>query len=211
VARKVGDRNRDFERKREQILDALQVRLLREDAPRVTMNEMAQAADVSLSTLRHHFGTRSDVVAAVLDRLGRLGAPYLASVAAPPTEDVRASLTWLVRQLIRGLRFGLGDLVGMGLSVGMRDPTVGPAFLRSMLEPMLQAVETRLAHHVRAGELADTDVRVAALALVSPLVLAVLHQKGLCGDTVRPLDLDALVEAQVDAFLHGFGARDPLR
>ncbi len=207
MARKVGDRNRDFERKREQILDALQVRLMQPDAARVTMNEMAQAADVSLSTLRHHFGTRSDVMAAVLERLGRLGAPYLASVVAAPTGDVRTSLTWLVGQLVRGLRFGLGDVVGLGLTVGLRDETAGPAFLRNMLEPMLQSVETRLAHHVRTGELADTDLRLAALTLVSPLVLAVLHQRGLCGDTVRPLDLDGMVASHVDGFLRGYGVR----
>ncbi|MDP2311311.1 MAG: TetR/AcrR family transcriptional regulator [Pseudomonadota bacterium] len=207
MARKVGDKNRDFERKREQILDALQVRLLREDAARITMNEMAVAADVSLSTLRHHFGTRSDVVAAVLERLGRLGAPYIASAVAPPEGDVQSSLTWLLHSLLRGLQYGLSDMMGMGISLGMRDPTVGPAFLQTILEPVLQSVEARLEHHVRSGELvATTDVRLAALTLVSPLLLGTLHQRGLCGDTVRPLQLDGMVAAQVRHFLRGYAA-----
>lgn len=207
MARKVGDRNRDFALKREMILEVLQVRLLQEDAPRITMNEMAQAAGVSLSTLRHHFGTRSDVIAAVLERLGKLGAPYTASTRAPPEGDVKTSLTWLVTQLVRGFQFGLAEVVGMGLTLGMRDATVGPVFLESMLEPLLQAVEERLAHHVRRGELEDTDVRLAALTLVSPIVLAALHQRGLCGDKVRPLALDSVIEAQVTHFLRGYGAK----
>ncbi|MDP2307469.1 MAG: TetR/AcrR family transcriptional regulator [Pseudomonadota bacterium] len=206
MARKVGDRNRDFERKRELILDVLQVRLLREDAARITMNEMAIAADVSLSTLRHHFGSRSDVVAAVLERLGRRGAPYIASAAALPEGDVESSLTWLLTSILRGLQFGLADVVGMGLTLGLRDPTVGPAFLENVLEPLLQSVEARLAHHVRSGELAEVDLRLAALVLVSPLLLATLHQRGLCGDKVRPLALDTVVGAQVRHFLRGYRA-----
>ncbi|WP_437929371.1 hypothetical protein WMF37_08890 [Sorangium sp. So ce291] len=49
----------------------------------------------------------------------------------------------------------------------------------------------RLARHVAAGELAPCDLRHAALALLGPLLLALLHQGPLGGRVCGPLDLDA--------------------
>lgn len=206
MARKTGDRNRDFEKKREQILDALKERLLRDDAPRITMNEMAVVADVSLSTLRHHFGSRSGLYAALLQRYGVIGKRYTDMLSEPPQHPLRESLAELLRLLLFGLRHGVLDVHAVGLTVGMRDDVVGPAYLREILEPSLQAVETRLSHHVRRGELRPADLRVAALTLISPLLLAAIHQHGLCGQDVRPLSLDALCDELLERFLRAYGA-----
>lgn len=206
MARRPGDRNRDFDAKREAILARLEPRLLAPDAATLSFHEMAEAADVSPSSLRHHLGSRSEVVAAVLARMGQKGAPFLAMVAAAPELPVEASLRWLLGRLVLGLNHGLAEMVGMGLAMGMRDERVGPAFLDAMLEPLLQAVEARLAHHARAGELVDTDLRLAALALVSPIVLGAVHQRGLAGHLVRPLSLDSIVDETVRRFLRGYGA-----
>jgi AcrR family transcriptional regulator len=206
MARKPGDRNRDFEDKRERLLDALDKRLRLPDAGRITLNEMAEAAGVSVSSLRHHLGTREQIVAAVLARQGRLGAPWLALVAGEPAHDLDASLRLTLHMMLKGLELGLGDLLANGLLLSLRDSTAGPAFLDALLEPILQSLEARLAAHARRGELVPCDVRVAALTLVAPLVLGALHQRGLCGDRVRPLDLSAMVEAQVSAFVRGYGA-----
>ena len=72
MPRKPGDRNRDFEQKRSTILDRLEERLLRPDGARVTLNEMATVADVSVSSLRHHVGGRPEVWAAMLARCAAL-------------------------------------------------------------------------------------------------------------------------------------------
>ena len=73
-----------------------------------------------------------------------------------------------------------------------------------LLEPLLQAGEQHLQRHLDAGQLAPCDVRRAALTLQGPLVLGLLHQDNLSGDGCRPLDLDAFIDAHVDAFLRAF-------
>ncbi len=206
MARKTGDRNRDFDKKREQILDSLQKRLLHDDAPRITMNEMAVVADVSLSTLRHHFGSRSGLYAALLSRYGMIGQRFLDMVTAPPQKPLRESLAELLRLILVGLRHGVLDIHAVGLTVGMRDGIVGPAYLREILEPTLQAVEKRLLQHAQRGELRTADLRVAALSLISPLLLGALHQHGLCGEGVRPLSLDELCDELLEHFLRAYGA-----
>jgi AcrR family transcriptional regulator len=201
MARKTGDRNRDFDKKREQILDALQGRLLSEDAPRITMHEMATVAGCSLSTLRHHFGSRPNLYAALLARYGGIGKRYHDELRKPVELPLKESLTEFLRLLLIGLRHGVLDIHAVGLAVGMRDEVVGPAYLREILEPMLQAVEHRLAHHRQRGELRDVNLRIAALSLVSPLLMAALHQQGLFGHEVRPLSLDDLSAELLQSFL----------
>ncbi len=207
MARKTGDRNRDFDVKREQILDALQGRLLADDAPRVTLNEMAVVAGVSLSSLRHHFGSRSELYAALLQRYGLIGKRYHERITAPPEGPVRESLGTMLRLILQGLRHGVLDLHAVGLSVGMRDDVVGPAYLREILEPTLRAVETRLGQYVERRELVACDLRIAALSLLSPLLLGAVHQHGLRGDGVRPLALPALCDEILDRFLLAYGRR----
>ena len=204
MARKPGDRNRDFEKKREQILDILELRVIQEDGHRLSMNEMAQAADVSLSTLRHHLGSREELLKALLERQGSRGARYLAQVTAEPTTGLDESLRSTLHQVVIGLEHGLAETLAHGLSVGLRDRTVGPAFLNNLLEPIQQSLELRLKHHQRRGELVDADLRVAALTLLAPVVLGALHQRGLCGNEVRPLSLHALVDEQVTRFVRAY-------
>jgi AcrR family transcriptional regulator len=190
MPRKTGDRNRDFEKKREQILDALQKRLLSEDAPRVTMNEMAVVAGVSLSSLRHHFGSRSELYAALLQRYGLIGKRYHDQITAPTDKPVRESLSQLLRQILTGLRHGVLDIHAVGLAVGMRDAVVGPAYLRECLEPKLR----------------PCNLRVATLSLISPLLLSAIHQHGLSGSELRPLSLDELCDELLEQFLRAYGA-----
>lgn len=210
MARTAGSRNRDYEQKRGLILVALQKRLREADAARLSLNEMADAADVSVSSLRHHLGTRSEILAAVMAEQGKLGAPYLARVRAEPEQPLDVSVRQTMRAMLQGLNFGLGELLANGLSMSLRDPVAGPSFLEHFLEPMLSSLEVRLAAHARRGEMIETDYRVAALGLVAPLVLASLHQTALCGHSVRPLSLPALVEEQVNVFLRAYATpRNP--
>ena len=206
MARKPGDRNRDFEKKREQILDVLERRVLEEGGPRLSMNEMAQSAEVSLSTLRHHLGSREELLKALLERQGRRGARYLAAVTAEPTTGLEESVRHTLHQMVIGLEHGLAETLAHGLSVGLRDRTVGPAFLNNLLEPILQSLEQRLAYHEQRGELLPADLRVAALSLAAPVVLGALHQRGLCGNEVRPLSLHYLVDVQVTQFVRAYAA-----
>lgn len=173
----------------------------------LSWREMARAAGVGLQTLAHHFGRREDVVAAVLADRRAAGSEAL-EVLARPQGDLADS----VRSALAHMRAGLeehevGAILGLGLHEGLGHPTLGPRMLAESLEPMLAALEARLAAHAELGELrSGVDPRAAALALAAPPILAVLHQGALGGRAVRPLDLDAALEAQAAAFVRGWGA-----
>lgn len=209
MARTAGSRNADFDASREGLVRALLEALPGERLAQASLRELAGAAGVSVATLRHYFGARTGVIEACLERMHREGLPYLLEVASGPLPEVRTSLRWLMRYQLEGLRQGVGDLHRTGLAAGMGEEALGPAYLRHLLEPSLQAIEARLARHVAAGELNALDVRHAALALVSPLLLGWLHQRGLGGDRCRPLDLEALADDTLEAFLRAHAAPAP--
>ena len=123
------------------------------------------------------------------------------SAASPSPGDLRGSLLDLLRRTAMGWRFGVGRLYQGGLALGLGDGRLGPAYVDNLLEPLLQAVEARLAKHHAWGEARVEHPRFAALQLVSPLVLALLHQDGLGGAECRPLDLDAFIVDLADGFV----------
>jgi hypothetical protein len=75
------------------------------------------------------------------------------------------------------------------------------------LEPLLQTGESLLRQHQERGELELPDVRHASLMLLSPVVLALLHQDSLLGGQCRQLAVPQLLETHVDAFLRAFTPR----
>ena len=126
---------------------------------------------------------------------------------AQADEDFAASIRGAVDHLLSGLRFGGMDaLVASGLRESLSHERLGPVFLESSLEPTLAACEARLQTHVERGQMRPGDVRTAALALISPLVLAVLHQSKLGGCEVRELDWEAFAQAHADAFVRAWEA-----
>lgn len=206
MARTHGARGSEYDAKRASLIAAMQARLVARDLPPPSLRELAAAAGVTMPTLRHYFGRRDDVIIAILDAIGQAGAVHLAEAAAsdlPFAESITAAL----RHVLAGLHQGLNDVHMLGLREGMGQTRLGPAYLDAILEPSLQAIETRLAAHQARGEMRRTDPRHAALALLAPLVLAGLHQAELGGDKTRPLDLDALVADHAAAFVRGYAAQ----
>jgi len=208
MARTQGARGHDYDGKRASLIAAMHARLVARDLPPPSLRELAAAAGVTMPTLRHYFGKRDDVVIAVLEAIGEAGAVHLAEAAAtelPFAESIAAAL----RHVLAGLRQGLDDVHMLGLREGMGQARLGPAYLDAILEPSLQAIEARLAAHQTRGEMRHGNPRHAALALLSPLVIAALHQTALGGDTERPLDLDALARELAAAFVRAHAPVTP--
>ncbi len=209
MGRPPGSRNAGFDQRRAELLRGVRARLMEPDGARASFRELSSAAGVGPATMRHYFGTRIGVLEAALEQIHTEGLPYLMRVTQPPDAPLRESIEPLMKMVIFGMRGGLGQVHALGLAAGLRDPDLGPAYLDRVLEPTLQAFEARLAHHAARGELRPgVDLRVAALALLSPILLGMLHQQELSGVRCRPLDADALLEAHLDAWLRGYG-RDP--
>ena len=201
MGRPEGRANADFDAKR----DALALRLLgalREGEAGASMRELAAACEVTPPTLRHYFGDRDGALRAALAIARRLGSEHLLRIASADLGAARPALTTALGDLLSGwLDHGVGRLHEIGLQVGLGHETLGPVYLSEILEPTLQAFEARLALHVARGELHVADLRQATLALLGPIVLALLHQRELGGQRCRPLDLHRLAAAQLADFL----------
>jgi hypothetical protein len=92
----------------------------------------------------------------------------------------------------------------LGLREGPRAEETGIAYLQDILEPLLQAAEERLHLHMLRGEMRPGNPRFAALALISPLFLAHLHQGPLCGASLRPLDLADMTAEHTSGFIAAY-------
>ncbi len=208
MARVRGSRNADYEQARGRLVEAVLRKVLEPGGPQASFRELAEAAGVSVATLRHYFGTREALLAQVMEAMRQKGLPYLLAAATELHGPVRESLQWFLGMLTQGWRMGVGTMHAFGLGVGMGHEALGPAYVQELLEPTLQAAEARLARHVADGELRRCDVRIAALELVSPVVLGLLHQVQLSGSRCRPLDVQHFLAEHLETFLRAYGTQD---
>jgi AcrR family transcriptional regulator len=205
MARPLGAQNQDYAHKRQALLERLGPRLVASGVERASFREMALVAGVSVPTLRHYFTDREGVIGAYLEWMGQLGAPHLAAMANTD-QGFAASIRSMLNTALYGLdRARVIELHIVGLTEGLTNQTLGPAYLQSILEPSLAAAEARLSQHIERGEMRDVDVRTAALGLLSPVILAMLHQRELGGEAIRCLDVAAFAEAHADAFIRAYG------
>lgn len=206
MARTSGAKNADNPSRRAALLEKIATRLGRVGATHASWRELASAAGVGLATLAHHFGKRDDVIRAVLAHnleRGRREIAVLATPDGPFPDSVRSAL----EHVATGLEHGVGEMLAVGLLEGLRHPELGPALVEMSLEPMIAALGARLARHQEAGEIrSDVDPRLAALQLLSPLLLAHLHQVQLGGATGHALDPPALIDHLVRTGVASLGA-----
>lgn len=206
MGRHAGSRNSDFVQTRQALLRAVSTKLRTEKGLRTNFQELAAAAGVSATTMRHYFGSRQGLVRALLENDLATGSPYLLAAATQGPLSLRESIEEFIANLRIGLEMGALEPHLLGLSEGLGDEEVGPAYLDNILEPTIRATEARLSRLIAFGVMPSCDVRVAALELLSPLLMAVLHQKGLGGTKVRPLDLDAFSSEHIERFLKAYGS-----
>lgn len=204
MARPSGSKDRDYDEKRAALLERIGQHLSASLPDKSSLRDIATAAGVTVSTLLHYFGSRPGLVAALMEHQAKLGAPYL-EIVASSEDPFEFSIRTLTRFILSGLVDAqVVDLHAVGLVEASGSDRLGPAYLEHLLEPTLQAVEARLAVHVARGEMRKSDLRVAALCLVSPLLLATLHQCRLGGAQVRHLDLADLAAEVSDMFLSAY-------
>lgn len=199
MTRRAGSRNADFDDTRASLLAALTRRLAEDGGTAASMRELAAAAGVSTATLRHYFGDREGLHRAFFERGRELGAGFhLRLVQEPLQADAAASMRWALEWILTGFSIPtVRHIHTVGLRLALESPTLGPAYLRDLLEPLLQSLEVRIERHQARGELVARIPRILALQLVTPLFTALLHQHALFGAHERPLDVAALIDALV--------------
>lgn len=174
-----------------------------------SLGSIATALGVTPPTLRHYFGDYDGVVQAALAESQRQGQTHIDAMTHPGRKRLAASMREVADSFLVGWRAGVGQLFTAAFVHGLGHEVRGMAAIEHLLEPTLQSIEARLAVHAERGELMDDgadQLRVAALAFASPIVLALLHQHGLSGSRCRPLDLEGFLAAHTRAWVRGWGA-----
>ncbi|MCY1078110.1 TetR/AcrR family transcriptional regulator [Archangium lansingense] len=169
-----------------------------------SLRVLAEGAGVDAGTLRHYFGDRRGVVQAAFEHLLKFGQERQAWAKSLAELPVREAFTQLLGQIAAAWSGALGGLHATGFSEGMADSELGQIYVSSILEPTLSSVEELLIMFHARGELSVPNARVAALALMSPLLLALFHQHQLQGRRCRPLVMESFVEQHLDGFLKGY-------
>lgn len=207
MGRPSGSRNEGYDDRREALARSVMPRLIADDGPRASLADLAVAAGVSVATMKHYFGDRTGVVVAALRLLGGQGTPWVESIKRPSSPDLTTSLHDLATALsMAWSRFGVGRVVGAALAIGIHDKEAGPGTVDGVLEPLIQALEARLGVHAAAGalQLGDDELRLASLAFLSPLLMALLHQHELSGAACRPLDVPVFISRHVARFVRAW-------
>lgn len=209
MARTLGARNAHFEARRAALIVRARERLsLQTEHQSPSFRELALACGVGVTTLRHYFGSREELVKTVFEQALRGGQQYLERARTPEDGDaagLERSLRALLSRLVVGWTRGkVGELHRIGLAEGLRNARTALDYLNDILEPTLQAVETRLQGYIAHGEIVACDTRHAALMLLSPLLLALLHQHDLGGTRCRPLEIPALIDEHVKVFVRAY-------
>lgn len=206
LPRPKGARDADYLVKRSALLRRLSARLIRMDDTRPSLRQLASAADVTVPTLRHYFGTREELIEAVLVEYRRLGDPYIKLSREPQgalPESIRAYMKYLLSMLVDFPH--LGDVFAIGFVEGMFNHKLGPVCLSTLIDPLVEGLEARLTVHQARGEMIAGDVRMGALMLISPVLLGCHHQFQLYGRRLRPIDFDDMIETLASVFVRAYG------
>lgn len=203
--RTYGAKNADHEAKRARMVAAIAPVVMQAAPARPSLREMAKAAGVSVNNLRHYFGTREGLLQAVFEAMGVAGEPYMRramSFTAMPAEE---GLRKLVGEVVEAWTpHQIGGLHRSGISEGLGSEALGPAYVQHILEPLLTVVEDMLESWCARGDLVIPDLRAAALSFMAPVVLALIHQRGLGGGGCRPLDFEPFLDNHVAGFVRGY-------
>lgn len=207
MTRPLGTRNAQFEDRRQALLLQAAERLALQNGEPPSFRELALACGVSVATLRHYFGNRETLIKELFALHLEVGRRHLKNAEREPkaNESIETSLHEVLERIARGWTSGfLGSLHRIGLAEGLRHRQTALDYLVDVLEPTLQALEKRLQASIDCGLIIECDTRHAALALVSPLLLALLHQHDLGGTRCRPLSVPDLINQQVRMFSRAY-------
>lgn len=189
--------------RRTELLGLLAPTAIGERTAPVSLRQFAIKAGVSEPTLRHFFKDRQGVVIALIEYFAEGARGFLArsAEAAANLSEAVAGYGALAQEGADTDLFARAHAFALVESI--HDGVVARAYLDTIIEPSLQAVETRLSGSIDNSEQASDKVRHAALALYAPILIAVLHQRLLKGDEARPLEMGQFIKDLTHLFTDG--------
>ena len=188
---------------REALLAELALIAVAERSAPVSLRQFAIKAGVSEPTLRHYFTDRQGVVIAIIGFFAD-GAQDWLMRSAEPADTVEDAVRGYAGLALEGADTDtFAQAHAFALVESIHDPIVARAYLDTVIEPSLTAIEQRLKPSVDPAGQAPHRVRHAAIALYAPILIAVLHQRLLRGAEARPLDMGAFFNDLTALFAHG--------
>jgi AcrR family transcriptional regulator len=188
--RKRGSRNVDFEVSKAAIVERVAEFVVQNPGPH-SYRSLAAATGLTTNAVRHYFGDVNSLVAEALRLLHSKAEPMLRRAATEVQGDLAGACNDFCLSIVFGWRAGLGAIHRLGMTYGLTAEGFGPHYLDDVLEPTLLTAEARFARLVADGVMPATDLRAAAISLVSPVLVALMHQDAFGGAKTRPLDVMA--------------------
>ncbi len=194
----------EYERKRQQIIDAALVVFAEKGFDGATNEEIARAAGIGSSALLYYYfkdkaGLLRQVVEARSPALQEWGSED-ALLAVSPREALMTFASGLLGRLSDARNVALFRVM---LSEATRRPPVADAWTASVSGRTLESLSRYLAAQMDAGVLRRMDVGAAARCFVGPLFLYAMTCEILPVGDSQTLTAESMAAAAVDVFLAG--------
>lgn len=189
--------------RRSELLAILARTAIAERSAPVSLRQFAIKAGVSEPTLRHYFTDRQGVVIAIIAYFAD-GARDWLERSAQPGADLAEAVSGYGALALEGSSSNVfAQAHAFAFVESIHDRVVARAYLDTIIEPSLQALERRLGPGVDPGGQDAERVRHSAIFLYAPVLVAVLHQRLLGGDQIRPLDMTRFFDDLTRLFTAG--------
>ena len=158
-------RPQNTEQRRAQIVSALARVMADQGYAKATVQAIAKAAGLSSGLVHYHFGSKQEILLALIERLGSIVRSRLDSHATDPSERLHAAIDALV-----GSEQGIeGDAVACWVVIGaeaVRQPEVKQLYERLTAEAIAE-LTAAFREAMRACERSDASAPAAALSVVA--------------------------------------------
>lgn len=172
------------------------------------LDDIAAQAGVSKGAIYLYFATKEDIFRAVVEQavapnLGRVQG----AIAAHPDSfpDLLRSFVAVIAGLIESSP--LGGVLKMVVGESRNFPQLAQAWHDSLVAPALAAMTAAIAAAQARGELRACDPRLAAVGLISPMLVGVIWRETFVPVGAAPLDIPALARQHVEIWLAGMSTR----
>ncbi|MEH6677248.1 TetR/AcrR family transcriptional regulator [Phenylobacterium sp.] len=170
------------------------------------MGEIARRAGVSKQTIYNHFGSKADLIRAIVDRrVDEIAAPLLAPGALDHPEEALAGFGRVMLELV--LRPHGRALVKMAVQAADDMPDLARAFYEAGPRTSRRRLADFLRDETAAGRMSVDDPDQGA-DFFAGMVIGVRQIAGLLGveQTATPDDIDRIARAAAQRFLKAYAA-----
>lgn len=173
------------------------------------IEEVARRAGVSKGTLYLYFGSKEDLLKAVIrEHVSReivAGAEQLARYQGSAADLLQQVFTAWWLKTLDGPVAGVFKII---VTEVRHFPDIAELWTREVRQPATQLVGSLLQRGIDAGEFRRVDVPTAVHSLVLPMVMLCVHKHTLGACSQPPLDVDPrrFIEDHVRLLLHGIVA-----